>query len=324
MINIKAINETVTDVNVSLTKARTSALKKIKRGWQLYLLMVLPFTYILLFKYIPMYGAQIAFRNYRIVDGFFSSPWVGLKHFYSFINAYQFWTVLGNTLGISFYNILVGFPSAIILALSLNYIGNKKVKKIVQMTTYAPHFISVVVIVGIIMQILDARGGIVNNFITLFGGSAINFMGIPQYFKSIFVWSDVWQNVGWSSIIYLAALSGVDPELHDVATVDGASKLKRIRHIDIPSILPTAVILLIMSVGRVLDVGFQKILLMQNPLNMGVSEVIDTYVYNLGIAATMPDYSYASAVGLFKSLIGLILILTVNKISKTISETSLW
>lgn len=298
--------------------------KKIRKCWQLYILMILPLAYLIIFKYLPMYGAQIAFRDFQMTKGFWDSPWVGAKHFISFFNSPQFWQVLGNTFGISIYNILVSFPCAIIVALSLHYITSQKFKKTVQMVTYAPHFISVVVIVGILMQMLDPRAGVVNKMIEACGGTPINFFGEPSWFKSIYVWSDVWQNVGWNSIIYLSALSGVDPELHDVATVDGASKLKRIWYIDIPSILPTAVILLIMQVGKVMDTGFQKIILMQNSLNMGVSEVVDTYVYNLGIAATLPDYSYSTAVGLFKSVIGLVLIVGTNKISKQLSGTGLW
>lgn len=295
-----------------------------EKNWQLYLLLLLPFIYVVVFHYFPMYGIQIAFKQYSAALGVAKSRWIGFAHFERFFTSYQFWLLLKNTLGLSIYNLLVSTPMAILLALSLNYLGNQRYKKTVQMVTYAPHFVSTVVLVGILTQILALRTGFVNNFIELVGGDRINFMGIPAYFKSLYVWSGVWQEAGWGSIIYLAALAGIDPQLHEAAIMDGASKVKRIWHIDIPGVLPTIIILLIMQVGRIMNVGFQKVLLMQNPMNREASDVIDTYVYTVGLNSGIPNLSYATAVGLFKSVIGLILVISVNKFAKKISETSLW
>ncbi|WP_409348188.1 ABC transporter permease [Paenibacillus gyeongsangnamensis] len=271
-----------------------------------------------------MYGAQIAFKNYIVTKGIWGSEWVGLKHFTRFFNSYDFWRLMNNTIVLSFYSLLAGFPFPIILALSLNYVKNKLFKQSVQMITYAPHFISVVVMVGIILELLDPRRGIVNIVIKALGLEAINFMGVPEYFKSIYVWSGIWQSVGFSCIIYLAALSSIDPALHESAVVDGASKLRRMWHIDLPGIMPIAIIMLIMNTGHVLDVGFEKVLLMQNPLNLRTSEVIDTYVYKVGLASQAMNYSYSSAIGLFKSVINLILLVIVNKIAQKTKQNSLW
>ncbi|WP_372516711.1 ABC transporter permease [Paenibacillus silviterrae] len=292
--------------------------------WQLYVLIALPVIYIFLFKYIPMYGAQIAFKNYVVTKGIWGSDWVGFRHFIRFFHSYEFWRLMQNTLVLSFYSLLAGFPFPIILALSLNYVKNRLFKKSVQMITYAPHFISVVVMVGIILELLDPRNGIVNMLLKALGFEAINFMGVPEYFKSIYVWSGIWQSVGFSCIIYLAALSSIDPALHESAVVDGASKLRRMWHIDLPGIMPIAIIMLIMNTGHVLDVGFEKVLLMQNPLNLRTSEVIDTYVYKVGLASQAMNYSYSSAIGLFKSVINLILLILVNKIAQKTKQNSLW
>ncbi|WP_373429997.1 ABC transporter permease [Paenibacillus sp. GD4] len=292
--------------------------------WQLYVLIALPVIYIFLFKYIPMYGAQIAFKNYVVTKGIWGSDWVGFRHFIRFFHSYEFWRLMQNTLVLSFYSLLAGFPFPIILALSLNYVKNRLFKKSVQMITYAPHFISVVVMVGIILELLDPRNGIVNMILKALGFEAINFMGVPEYFKSIYVWSGIWQSVGFSCIIYLAALSSIDPALHETAVVDGASKLRRMWHIDLPGIMPIAIIMLIMNTGHVLDVGFEKVLLMQNPLNLRTSEVIDTYVYKVGLASQAMNYSYSSAIGLFKSVINLILLILVNKIAQKTKQNSLW
>ncbi|WP_243767226.1 ABC transporter permease [Paenibacillus agricola] len=302
---------------------KLKTLKKMRENWELYTLLLIPFAYVLIFHYIPMTGLIIAFKNYNVVQGIFHSKWVGLAHFERFFNSYDFWNVLKNTLTLSVYNLVVGFPAPIILALCINYLPGERFKKLLQMTTYAPHFISVVVIAGILVQLLS-REGLVNNLIVLLGGQRVNLMGIPEYFQSIYVFSGVWQQAGWGSIIYLAALSGIDPQLHEAARMDGASKLRRIWHIDIPGILPTIVILLIMDIGRIMNVGFQKVLLLQNPLNVSASEVIDTYVYKVGLISGMPNFSYAAAIGLFKSLIGVILIVAVNRIARKVNNTSLW
>lgn len=318
-------NSLIKDKSIKpLIKKNKNTLKYLKDSWQLYVLILIPLIYVLVFAYGPMYGVQIAFKNYSPVKGINGSPWVGITHFQRFFNSYQFVLLLKNTLGLSIYNLVVGFPFPILLALCLNYLKNQKFKKIVQMTTYAPHFISVVILVGLVTQLLSVRTGIINSAIEAMGGTRTNFVGIPAYFKSIYVWSGVWQEAGWGSIIYLAALAGVDPQLHEAAIMDGASKVRRIWHIDIPSLVPTIVILLIMNIGKIMNVGFQKVLLLQNPLNKEASEIIDTYVYNVGLASGLPNFSYVTAIGVFKSVISLILIIIANQIAKKISDTSLW
>ncbi len=229
-----------------------------------------------------------------------------------------------NTITISLYTLIASFPFPIILALSLNMVKNEKFKKTVQMVTYAPYFISIVVLVGLIMQILDPRTGILNQILGVFGIDPINFMGQASYFQSIYVWSHIWQNVGFSCIIFLATLSGIPQELHEAAVVDGASKLRRVWHIDVPGILPIAMILLILNTGQLLDTGFEKILLMQNPLNLRASEVIDTYVYKVGLVSQAINFSYASAIGLFKAVIGFVLLVIVNQTAKKLGQESLW
>jgi putative aldouronate transport system permease protein len=299
-------------------------LKDMAKVWQLYVLMALPFVYIIIFKYVPMYGAQIAFKNFIATKGIWGSPWIGFDNFTRFFESYEFWTIMSNTIGLSFYQLIAGFPFPIILALSLNYIMHEKFKKIVQMVTYAPHFISVVVMVGIIFQVLDPRIGIVSELMKALGFGSVNLMGQSEYFKSIYVWSGVWQNVGFSCIIYLAALAGIDPALHEAAVVDGASKVRRMWHIDLPGILPIAMILLILEVGRMLEIGFEKAFLMQNPLNLQASEIVDTFVYKVGLASTVVNFSYSSAIGLFKNVINLILLLAVNRLAKKMGQSSLW
>lgn len=295
-----------------------------KENYQLYLVLILPVAYIIIFRYLPMYGAQIAFRNYRVSKGIWASDWVGLYHFQRFVTSYQFGRVMINTLGINVYQLIAGFPIPIILALSLNSTNIYRLKKIAQTTTYIPHFISTVVMVGIILQFLSPRIGIFNMIRDLVGLERLHFIAEPTYFKSIYVWSGIWQSTGWGSIIYLAALSSVDPFLHEAATIDGATKFQRVLHIDIPGILPTAIILLILNAGRMMNVGFEKVFLMQNELNLRASEVIQTYVYKVGLASATANYSYSTAIGLFNSVINLILIMTVNRIARKLGDTSLW
>jgi len=299
-------------------------LRNMRKGWQLYLLMLLPVLYIVIFKYVPMYGALIAFKDFVPTKGIMGSEWVGFKFFQRFFESYEFWRVMKNTIYLSFYQLLVGFPFPIVLALFLNYVKHKYFKKSVQMITYAPHFISVVVMVGIIFQLLDPRTGVVNGLLQFFGMEPLNFLGEPAYFKSIYVWSGLWQNVGFSCIVYLAALSALDPSLHEAAVMDGASKIRRMMHIDFPGILPLAIILLILDTGHILDTGFEKVLLMQNSLNLSASEVIDTFVYKVGLASTVVNYSYSTAIGLFKSVISLVLMLFVNRLAKKVGQEGLW
>lgn len=301
---------------------KQSAWKKIRRHWELYFLVLLPVAYLIIFKYVPMFGVQIAFKDYNVVQGIWGSQWVGMKHFQAFFESPNFWLTIRNTLGVSFYSLLAGFPIPILLALALNEIRTGPFKKTVQMVTYAPHFISTVVMVSIVMLMLTPHVGVVDRLFSMFGADMTNMMGVPEYFKSIYVWSGVWQEMGYASIIYIAALASVDPALYEAARVDGASRWKKIVYIDLPSLIPVTVIMLILSLGNIMGVGFEKIYLMQNPLNLSSSEVISTYVYKVGLVGA--NFSFSSAVGLFNSVVNLILLLIVNFIAKRISETSLW
>lgn len=297
-------------------------IKSFKKHWELYLLVLPPVLYLLIFKYIPMVGVQIAFKDFSVVKGIWGSPWVGLKHFEAFFNSPNFWLLIKNTIGISFYSLIAGFPIPILLALALNEIRTGYFKKTVQMVTYAPHFISTVVMVSIIILMLSPHVGVVDKLFTWLGFPMTNFMGIPEYFKSIYVWSGVWQGMGYSSIIYIAALAGVDPSLYEAAKMDGASRLRKIWHIDLPTLVPVTVIMLILSLGSIMGVGFEKIYLMQNPLNTSASEVISTFVYKVGLIGA--NFSFSAAVGFFNSIINLILLVIVNSISRKVSENSLW
>lgn len=299
-----------------------SIIKGFKRNWELYLLITPVIAYFIIFHYLPMYGVQIAFKDFIATKGITGSPWIGFRHFERFFNSYNFWRVIRNTLTLSLYSLAVGFPAPILLALSMNEVRNKFFKKTVQTVTYAPHFISTVVLVGMMAALLSPKTGIINQFIRLLGGESIAFMTEPGWFKTLYVFSGIWQNVGWGSIVYMAALAGIDTELHEAAMVDGASRLQRIWHINIPGILPTVVILLILNIGSIMSVGFEKVFLMQNDLTMKSSDVIATYVYRSGILGA--QYSFSAAIGLFNSIINFILLVTVNRISKKVTETSLW
>lgn len=268
-----------------------------------------------------MYGVQIAFKDYSPIRGIIGSPWVGFKYFFKFFDSSQFWDLIKNTISINLYQLIAGFPLPILLALLLNYCVFPKFKRTVQMVTYAPHFISVMVLVGMVNIFLSPYNGVVNMVIKFFTESTVHFLAKPELFQSIFVWSGIWQNVGWGSIIYIGALASISPELHEAGVVDGASKLQRVWHIDIPGILPTIIMMLILNFGSLMNLGFQKIYLMQNDAVLGVAEVISTYVYKVGLGRSM--YSYASAIGLFNNIINIILLLIANKIAKKYSETSI-
>ena len=268
-----------------------------------------------------MYGLQIAFKNYRAVDGIWGSDWVGFLNFERFFNSFYFWTIIKNTLLINLYQLLL-FPISIIVALSINELKNGPFKRFTQTLTYAPHFISVVVMVGIIVAFLNPVTGIINLAIQALGGQPLSFMTMPGWFQSIFVFSGEWQNLGWGAIIYLAALAAVDPQLHEAAVMDGATRLQRIWHINLPSILPTIVILLILQMGNFMLVGFEKIYLMQNPLNLSTSEVIQTYVYKTGLLQA--QYSFSTAVGMFNAVINFVVLIAFNQIAKRVSGTGLW
>lgn len=311
-----------TEVVSNEVASKKSALSRMLKCWQLYVFLLPAVAGLIIFAYVPMYGVQLAFRDYSPIEGIFGSTWVGFEHFQRFFNSPQFKTLLMNTLAISFYSLIIGFPIPILLALGLNQVMNTKFKKTVQTITYAPFFISTVVLVGMLNIFLSTDGGLVNQFIELFGKEPILFMGQEKMWRHIYVWSGIWQSMGWNAVIYIAALSGVSPELHEAATVDGATKLQRIRHIDIPSILPTIVITLILSCGSVMSIGFEKAYLMQNPLNLGASEIIATYIYKVGLVDA--NYGYSTAVGLFNSVINCILLLTVNKAAKKMGQSSIW
>ena len=311
--------------NVGLRKwFNKKTITKIKASRQLYMMFFLPLVWFAIFCYGPMYGLLIVFKDYRISQGILGSQWVGFKHFIRFFNDFYFFRIMRNTLLISVYGIIVGLITAIILAFILHYCDLKPFKKFAQTITYAPHFISTVVMVGMILQVLHPRLGIINIIIQSLGGKPISFVSIPSLFPHVFVWSGVWQHVGWSSIIYLAALIGVDPTLHEAAIVDGATKLKRAFYVDFPCIKPTILIIMILDIGGILSVGFEKIYLMQNDLNLDFSEVISTYVYKVGIYSSIPDYSYAAAIDVFNSFIGIILVVIANYAAKKMTETSLW
>ncbi len=296
--------------------------KNIRKNWILYVMILPVLVYYIVFAYAPMYGVQLAFKNYRVKDGIFGSPWVGFDHFKRFFSAYNFKQLLMNTLGISVYSILVGFPIPIIFALMLNYVKNKYLKKTVQMVSYAPYFISTVVMCGMITIFMSTDSGIFNIIRGFLGMEPVDALSKPGWFKSIYVWSGVWQGMGWSSIIYISALSGVDMQLHEAAIVDGATKLQRILHVDLPSIKPTIIMLLILQMGSLMGVGFEKVFLLQNTLNKSTASVISTYVYEVGLINS--DYGYSTAVGLFNSVINVVLIVTANQLSKRLADESLF
>lgn len=294
------------------------------KNYQLYLLLFLPLLWLIVFRYLPMYGVIIAFKSFNARQGIMGSPWVGLKYFKRFIDSFYFERTIINTMGISLYQLVLSFPVPIVLALAMNSSLKRKFTKVVQFIIYMPHFISTVVMVGIVIEFLHPRVGIINLLLQNIGIGPTDYMAVPEYFKTIYVVSGVWQNAGWGTIIYLAALSSVDPELHEAATIDGAGRFQRIVHIDLPGILPTATILLIMNLGRVMQVGFEKVFLMQNQLNLQSSEIIATYIYKVGLASNVPNFSYGAALGLFLSVINLILLVAVNGIAKRVGDTSLW
>jgi len=309
-------------IKIEKNKNRKNIINQLKKSWQLYIFVAPAVVYFIIFEYAPMYGLQIAFKDFKATEGILGSQWVGFKHFVDFFNAYNFWTLIKNTFLINLYELIFAFPAPIILALSLNQLARERYKKFLQTITYAPHFISTVVMAGMLYLFLSPSSGFINNIIEFFGGEPINFLGGTKWFKTVFVASGMWQQTGWSAIIYLAALTSIDPELHEAATVDGASKLRRIWHIDIPGILPIITILMILNFGNFMSVGFQKILLLQNSLNINSSEVIQTYVYKQGLVNA--DYSYAAAVGLFNNIINFILLVLMNTFARRLKQESLW
>ena len=316
------------DNSTSMTlKARERArlLINIRARWQIYLLLILPVAYILIFAYGPMGGLVIAFKRYNFALGIFGSPWVGLDNFRRFLESYRFVQVLRNTLTLSFYSLLINFPIPIIFALFMNALPMQGYKKVIQTITYIPHFFSTVIMVGLIFQILNNRIGLYGSFMMMLTHEMPpDLLAVGSNFKHIYVWSGIWQNTGFSSIIYFAALSNVDPTLHEAALVDGATRFQRILHVDIPTILPTASIMLILAVGSIMSVAFEKTLLMQNSLNINFSEVISTYVYKVGLASGINDFSLSAAIGMFNSVINFALLIFANWGSKKLSGSGIF
>ena len=294
------------------------------KSWQLYLMILLPFIHLLIFRYGPMYGLLMAFTNFNPIQGIWGSTWVGFDHFRRFFDSFMFERVMRNTLTISLYGLFAGFPLPIIFAISLSYLTKRRYAKFIQTATFIPHLISVVVFVGIIQQFLNTRGGVLNEALYFLFDTRVNFLGRADLFHHMFVWTGIWQGLGFSAILYIAALAGIDPSLHEAAIIDGATKMQRIRHIDIPGILPTITILFILNMGGIISVGFERVFLLQNPLNLAASEVIATYVFNISLAAVIPQWSLAAAVGFFESFVGMIMLVTVNIIAKKLGGSGLW
>lgn len=312
-----AIHET------SLPFKRKSKFRRlILSRWQLYLMASPAIVYILLFAYKPMYGVVIAFQRYRLSTGVWGSEWVGLDNFTRLFNSYWFPIILKNTLQISLLSLVVGFPIPIILALIVNEVRREKIKRTFQTVSYAPYFISTVVIAGMITMFLNPSTGIINKFLNVLGLESIFFLQHADMFKWIYVLSGVWQGAGWGAIIYFAALSGVDWELLEAADMDGASRLQKIIHINLPVLIPTIIILFILECGSILSVGYEKVYLLQNEMNLSGSEVISTYVYKIGLERQ--DFSFSTATGLFNSVVNCIVLITVNQLAQRVGKTSLW
>lgn len=297
---------------------------KFKKQFYLQIQVIPWIIWLIIFAYLPMYGIILAFKEYQFGSGIIGSPWVGLQQFKMFFISTDFYIVMRNTLAISFLKLLFGFPAPILFALFLNEIAGKRYKKFVQSVSYLPYFISWVVVAGIVFQFLSLQDGVINQLLLNLKiiDEPIMFMGEPKYFWSILVITEIWKNVGWNSIIYIAAISGIDQSMYEAATMDGAGRFKKVIHITLPSIIPTMVILLIFQVGGVLNANFDQVFMMQTPLVTDVGEILDTYVYKVGIATAR--YSYATAVGLFKSIVGFILIILTNWITKKISDNGIW
>lgn len=299
--------------------------KRITSRWQLYLFLLVPVIYILVFCYYPMTGIQLAFKKYDLNLGIWGSPWIGMDNFTKFFKSYYFKRVITNTIRLSLYSLIAGFPLPVIFALALNSMRNLKYKKFIQMVTYIPHFISIVVLVGMMLQIFNPRVGLIGVLWNAFGGTdAPDLFANENAFSHLYVWSGIWQSLGWNSIIYIAALSGVDSELHEAAQIDGASRFQRVLYVDFPVIVPTMIMLLILNAGSIMNVGFEKAYLMQNDLNLVKSEVISTYSYKVAFNSAIGDYGYSTAVGLFNSVINFFMLVVVNQISKKVSQQSLW
>ncbi len=301
---------------------RLSARVQFKNNWQLYVMLLPAIAYYVLFNYAPLYGIQIAFKDYRAVDGILGSEWVGFEHFLKFFDAYYFERLIKNTFLLNLYGMLWMFPIPIILAIMLNRVRNAKLKKFIQTTIYLPHFISTVVLVGMLYIFLSPGGGLFNTVRGFFGQKSLDFMSMPGAFRTISIASNIWQDAGFSSILFIATLSGIDPALYEAAELDGASVWQKIRYIDIPTLIPTAMMVLILDSGKLFASGAAKVLLLQTPGNIAVSELIGTYVHNVGLGKGM--FSYTTAIGLFTNVINFIMIIIVNKISKKAANVEMF
>ena len=295
---------------------------RIWRNRGLYILLIPMLIYFILFNVLPIWGLQIAFRDFKPVLGITGSPWVGLKYIKKFVTSYSFWTLLRNTLVLSVYCLVICLPLAMFLAIVLKYLPMKRTSRFIQVASYAPHFISMVVLVGMLKTFLMPGSGVVNVILAKLGKNTIDFMGNPNYVPHLYAWTKVWSHLGFNAIIFIAGLTSVSEDLHEAAIVDGADKMQRIWNIDIPSIMPMMIILMIMEAGNLLNVGFEKAFLMQTASNLGVSEIISTYTYKMGLLST--QYSYASAIGLFNNVINCIILVIVNKVAQKTTESSLW
>jgi putative aldouronate transport system permease protein len=287
----------------------------------LYLLFLVPFTWLIIFRYMPIYGVIIAFKDFKVAKGIWGSDWVGLRHFKEFLSDIYGWKLIRNTILLNVYSIVFGFPAPVILALLLNELRAARFKRFVQTVSYLPHFISVVVVAGMIVNFL-AYDGIVNRVVAFFGGEPFPWLMKPDWFRPIYVISGIWQHAGWSSIIYLAALSSIDPQIYEAAIIDGANRWRQTLHVTIPGIAPTVTIMFLLTLGRIMVVGFEKILLLYTGATYETADVLQTYVYRRGIEGA--DFSFAAAVGLFQAVVGLLFVATANTVSKRVSETSLW
>ncbi|HIR57336.1 MAG TPA: sugar ABC transporter permease [Candidatus Gallacutalibacter pullicola] len=294
----------------------------VKRDWQLYILLLPAMFFVFLFCYLPLYGIQIAFRDYKAVLGITGSEWVGLKNFTDFFSAYYFQRLITNTFLLNLYNLLWSFPIPIIMAILLNQFTRPRVKKITQTVIYIPHFISTVVMAGMLYLFLSPTNGIINTLITALGGESIYFMVEPEWFRTLFITTDIWQHAGWNTILYIATLTGIDPGLYEAATIDGATKLQKIRHIEIPHLIPIAVMMLILNCGSLLASNTDKALLMQTSGNMATSDIIGVYVYQMGLGKA--QFSYTTAIGLMTNVINFVMIIAVNWIAKRLNDTSLF
>lgn len=301
-------------------------LRDLNRFRFLFLLVLPGLVYYLVFCYLPMFGIVVAFQDYRITKGFLASNWVGLKHFISFFTSELSYQIIRNTLLLNIYSLLWGFPIPIVFAIALSEVKNNAFRKTIQTVSYLPYFISTVVTVGLVGMLFNVNSGAINSIIENLGGQRIDFLLDPKYFRSIFVGTNIWKGFGWTSIIYMAAILGINPELYEAATIDGATKLQRIVHITLPGIAGTITIMMLLNIGSLMCSSFEMVYLLQKPLNYEVSDVIATYVYRRGIAVTQgfPNFSFATAVGLFQSVVNVILLVGANQLSKKFSETSLF